>query len=319
MLARTLLERGATVRVLEPSMKPVASLAGLDVEVVRGSILDDKAVRALTADADVVYHLAAKVDLEKDVDGSVHRVNVEGTRNIVDAVLREGSRLVHCSSHHALERHPLDRPLDETKPLALNEPCDYHRSKAVAEKLVLDAARDRGLDAVVTSPGTMIGPHDYEPTLMARSLVELYHGRIPVLLAATSDYVDARDVADGMIAASHKGRKGERYLLCNEVLDIKQITQLWGEITGRPMPRVVLPLSVMWTLLPVIRFASRVAKKPAPLNEGILRASVSNSVVSHEKAKQELGFAPRGTRESLSDMFVFLERQGWLRDGTRLA
>lgn len=318
MLVRALLDRGATVRVLEPSMKPVASLAGLDIEVVRGSILDERAVRALIADADVVYHLAAKVDLEKDTDGSVHRVNVEGTRNIVDAVLREGSRLVHCSSHHALVREPLEKPLDETKPLALDEACDYHRSKAVAEKLVLDAVAARGLDAVVTSPGTMIGPHDYEPTLMARSLVELYHGRIPVLLAATSDYVDARDVADGMIAASHKGRKGERYLLCNEVLDIKGITSLWGEISGKPMPRIVLPLSVMWKLLPVVRFASRVAKKPAPLNEGILRASVSNRVVSHEKAKSELGFSPRSTRASLSDAFVFFERQGWLRPNARL-
>ena len=81
-------------------------------------------------------------------------------------------RFVHCSSHHALVRHPLEQPLDEGRPLALDEPCDYHRSKAHAEKLIQDLVRERGLDAVVVSPGTMIGPWDYAPSMMGKALLE---------------------------------------------------------------------------------------------------------------------------------------------------
>jgi dihydroflavonol-4-reductase len=144
--------------------------------------------------AEIFFHLAAKVDLDRDVDGSIFAVNVEGTRHVVAACLAGTTRLVHCSSHHALERPPLAEPLDERRPLALDERCDYHRAKAVAEKLVLDAT--------ICSPGTLLGPHDYEPSLIATALVDLYRGRLPVLMQVASDFVDTRDVAAGMIAAS---------------------------------------------------------------------------------------------------------------------
>ena len=119
VLVRALLERGAKVRVLEPGAGRPASLAGLDLELVHGSILDREAVAALCRGAEVVFHLAAKVDLDRDADGSIFAVNVEGTRHVIAACLAGRTRLVHCSSHHALVRHPLEEPLDERRPLAL--------------------------------------------------------------------------------------------------------------------------------------------------------------------------------------------------------
>jgi dihydroflavonol-4-reductase len=317
-LVRALLGAGQQVRVLEPASDCPSSLAGLDIERVHGSVLDARAVQALVGDADVVYHLAAKVDLGHDRDGSIHAVNVEGTRSVARACRERKVRLVHCSSHHALVLEPLDRPLDESKPLALDEPCDYHRAKAHAERLVLDMAQSEALDVVVVSPGSLIGPGDYEPSMLGRALLDLYHRRIPVLLEAVSDYVDVRDVATAVLAAAEKGRRGERYLLTGPVLDIAELTSIWHELTGVSMPRVVLPLWVGWAMLPLTLAAAKLSGRPALFTPGMLRASVSNRVVSHAKAARELGFSPRPVRDSLRDALEFYRDRGWLEAGARI-
>ncbi|HEY6558023.1 MAG TPA: NAD-dependent epimerase/dehydratase family protein [Polyangiaceae bacterium] len=318
VLVRALLEAGHEVTVLEPASGCPESLAGLRLSWVRGSVLDRAAVTTLIQDADVVYHLAAKVDLDRDRDGTIRAVNVDGTRLVAGACLERKVRLVHCSSHHALVLEPLDRPLDESKPLALDEPCDYHRAKAHAEQLVLDLARTGGLDVVVVSPGSLTGPCDYEPSLLGRALLDLYHRRIPILLEAVSDYVDVRDVARGVVAAAERGRRGERYLLTGPVLDIAELTSIWHDLTGVPMPRVVLPLWVGWAMLPVTLAAARLSGRRALFTPGMLRASVSNRVVSHAKAARELGFAPRSVRESLADALEFYRSRGWLERGARV-
>jgi dihydroflavonol-4-reductase len=238
-------------------------------------------------------------------------INVEGTRNVVDACLSSGLRLVHTSSHHALEREPLDQPLTEDKPLALNEKCEYHRSKAIGETIVLDAC-GRGLDAVIVNPGSMIGPHDYEPSMIGAVLIDLYFGRVPVLLEMLSDYVDVRDVADGMIAAAEKGRTGERYLLTGEVIPVMEMVSLYGELTGVKVPTRALPLWVGWVLLPFALAGSAVTKKEPFITADMLRASVSNDVVSHDKAHRELGYTVRPLRESLTDAVAWYRERGWL-------
>jgi len=298
--------------VLELGAGRPPSLQGLDVELIHGSILDRESVATLCRGAETVFHLAAKVDLDRDVDGSIFAVNVEGTRHVLAACLAGRTRLVHCSSHHALVRHPLSEPLDERRPLALDERCDYHRAKAVAEKLVLDAVANTGLDAVICSPGTLLGPHDYEPSLIAKALVDLYQGRLPVLMQVVSDFVDTRDVAAGMIAAAERGRSGERYLLAGDVLTMQDVTREVGSITGRRMPKVFLPIWVGWALLPFSIAAGRLTRQQPLFTAGVLRASVSNRVVIHEKAARELGFAPRSARASLEDSFGWYRERGWL-------
>jgi dihydroflavonol-4-reductase len=241
----------------------------------------------------------------------MYSINVEGTRKVVDACLSRNLRLVHTSSHHALVREPLDQPLTEEKPLALDEKCEYHRSKAIGETIVLDAC-ERGLDAVIVNPGSMIGPHDYGPSIIGGVLIDMYFGRVPVLLELLSDYVDVRDVADGMIAASEKGRRGERYFLTGDVIPVMEMVSLYGELTGANVPRRALPLWVGWVLLPFALLGSGLSKKEPFITADMLRASVSNEVVSHDKAHLELGYTIRTLRESLGDAVTWYRERGWL-------
>ena len=310
VLVRRLVEVGRRVRVLEPGDLP-ESLAGLDIEFQSGSVLESDDVARATDGVDVVFHLAAKIDLSPRKDPMMYRINVDGTRKVVDACLARGLRLVHTSSHHAVVRQPLDEPLTEDKPLALEEKCQYHRSKAIGETIVLDAC-ERGLDAVIVNPGSMIGPHDYEPSMIGAALIDMYFGRVPVLLELLSDYVDVRDVADGMIAAAEKGRRGERYFLTGDVIPIMEMVSLYGELTGAKVPTRALPLWVGWALLPFALAGSAVTKKPPFITADMLRASVSNEVVSHEKARRELGYTIRSLRESLGDAVAWYQERGWL-------
>jgi len=310
VLVRRLIENGQKVRVLEPGPLP-ESLAGLEIEFMQGSVLDAGDVGRAVDGVDVVYHLAAKIDLSPRKDPMMFTINVEGTRIVVDACLSRGLRLVHTSSHHALEREPLDQPLTEDKPLALTEKCDYHRSKAIGETIVLDAC-ERGLDAVIVNPGSMIGPHDYEPSMIGAVLIDMYFGRIPVLLEMLSDYVDVRDVADGMIAAAEKGRRGQRYFLTGDVIPVMEMVSLYAELTGAKVPGRALPLWVGWVLLPFALAGSAVTKKEPFITGDMLRASVSNEVVSHDKAHRELGYTIRTLRESLTDAVAWYRERGWL-------
>ncbi len=310
VLVRRLLELGQKVRVLEPGSLP-ESLHGLDIDFVSGSVLDAADVAKAVDGVDVVYHLAAKIDLSPRKDPMMYSINVDGTRNVVDACLSRKLRLVHTSSHHAVVREPLDQPLTEEKPLALDEKCEYHRSKAIGETIVLDAC-DRGLDAVIVNPGSMIGPYDYGPSMIGAALIDMYFGRVPVLLELLSDYVDVRDVAEGMIAASEKGRRGERYFLTGDVIPIMQMVSLYGELTGAKVPTRALPLWVGWLLLPFALLGSAVSKRDPFITADMLRASVSNEVVSHAKAQRELGYSVRSLRESLGDAVAWYRERGWL-------
>jgi dihydroflavonol-4-reductase len=310
VLVRRLLDAGHRVRVLEPGARP-ESLDGLDIDFISGSVLRAEDVAQAAEGVDVVFHLAAKIDLRPKKDPMMYPINVEGTRKVVDACLARGIRLVHTSSHHALVREPLDEPLHEGKPLALEEKCEYHRSKAIGETIVLDAC-NRGLDAVIVNPGSMVGPHDYEPSMIGSVLIDLYFGRVPVLLEMLSDYVDVRDVADGMIAAAEKGRSGERYLLTGDVIPVTDMVALYHQVTGAKVPTRALPLWFGWAILPVALAGAAVTRKDPFLTADVLRASVSNEVVSRDKAERELGYTVRDLRESLRDAVAWYRERGWL-------
>ncbi len=296
--------------MLEPGPRP-ESLEGLDIELASGSVLNRDDVERAVEGAEVVYHLAAKIDLRPKKDPMMVPINVEGTRNVVEACLSRGLRLVHTSSHHAVEREPLDEPLTEERPLALNEKCAYHRSKAIGETIVL-AGCDRGLDAVIVNPGSMIGPYDFEPSLIGAALIDMYFGRVPVLLDLLSDYVDVRDVADGMIAAAKNGRRGQRYFLTGDVVPIMEMVSTYGSLTGAKVPSRALPLWVGWVLLPFALAGSAITRKDPFITPDMLRASVSTAVVSHDKASRELGYSTRPLRESLADAVQWYRERGWL-------
>ena len=304
-LCRTLLEQKHELRVL--SNKFTASLDGLDLQRVQGNLLDLSSLRELADGAEIFIHLAAVIS----INGNKQTLdtNVEGTRNVLKTV-RESrvKRLIHFSSIHALVHDPLDQPLDESRPLALDDPIIYNKSKATAEQLVHEAVA-WGLDALIINPTSVMGPNDFKPSLVGQAIVQLYNGRIPALIPGGYDWVDVRDVVSGTIAAMDKGRCGQSYLLSGKYLSLPEMYDMIRNYNGKGKRLPILPFWLAELGVPFLKaWAKMTNSKPLYTRESIEILKTAHTNISSEKARKELDYYPRPFAETLQDTIT------WFRD-----
>ncbi|MDD4924685.1 MAG: NAD-dependent epimerase/dehydratase family protein, partial [Dehalococcoidales bacterium] len=262
---------------------------------------------------DVVFNLAAKVSVVSWNRSEVEALNIKGPENVIAACRKcNVGRLIHVSSFHACNQEPRTLPLDETRSLVEDRnaiPYDY--SKACGEKLVR-MARAEGVDAVVVSPTGIIGPYDYQPSHFGAILVSLGKGRQPAIVDAGLDWVDARDVADGMIKAAEIEKPSEKYLLSGEWVSLKDIAKQISQITGNPAPFFTSPMWLAKAGAPFSEIYSRASGGRALFTGISLKALGSNHNVSHARAAAELGYNPHRLSETIKDTIEWFHNNGYL-------
>ncbi len=311
-LVRALLEAGHSVRALV--REDARALEGLPVERRRGDVLDPPTLAPLVAGADAVFHLAGRISIAGDPDGAVRRTNVEGTRHVAAACLAAGvPRLVHLSSIHAVAPGPGGAPVNGSSPPADQDPGapPYHRSKALGEREVLLAA-SRGLQAVILRPTAVVGPEDQKPSRMGRVLLALARGRMPGLVASGFDWVDARDVALAALGAANAPRPGGPYFLPGHWRTLPQVARVVSAWSGRPAPRLTVPLGLARLVAPLGEAWARLAGSEPLLTRESLDALRHYHGASGADAARDLGFAPRPFEESLRDTLDWFRARGWL-------
>ncbi len=220
-LVRALLAAGWRVRALVRGEAP--SLAGLAVEVVRGDLFFPGLADAMRG-CDAVFHVAATYSLWRRDRAALIRANVEGTRGVLAAARAAGvPRVVHTSSVAAIGVRADGAPADEThqSPPARLVGA-YKRSKYFAEREAR-AAFEAGQDVVIVSPTTPVGPWDAKPTPTGEILVRFLNRRMPAYVDTGLNLIDVRDVAAGHLAAYERGVAGERYILGNENLTLREL------------------------------------------------------------------------------------------------
>jgi len=311
-LVRALVQRRYDVRVLTRDPARVRGQTHLPVEIVAGDITSPQDVRRAVEGCQGVFHLAAKVTLSAKEADEVFAVNVEGTRNVMEAALETGvRRVVHVSTIGTLEGPSEDSVVDETCPLRTSDVgTPYLDSKVHAERVVLDIMQ-RGLPALIVNPGGMIGPEDnfHSPS---SALLKLFFHRInPFVVAWRLNLVDVRDVADGLVQAYRNGRLGERYILGGENTDTVTVFRYLREITD--FNRAIWPLA--WETLEMLSELSALLSQP------LVEKSVATFYhyafwASSEKAERELGYKHRALGETLADAAAwyeatFLKPQPW--------
>ena len=289
-------------------------LEGLGVEIVRGDVTDAASLTKVFEGADVVYHLAGVISLLKNEWPLVERINVQGTRNVIEACRRSNvKRLVHFSSIHAINPEPLDVPVDETHPLIQRHRyLPYDLSKAEGQREVRKAIA-AGLDAVIVNPTGVLGPYDYQPSFFGAALLMMANGQMPALINGGFDWVDARDVAQGAILAEQKAPAGAEYLLSGHWVSMQGIGDIMKEISDASIPGFVCPMPAARFSAPFATAYSRMFKKPPIFTSVSLNALRSNRNVSHEKATRELGYQPRPFKETLTDTMKWFEQNGNLK------
>jgi dihydroflavonol-4-reductase len=310
-LVRAILAQGRSVRVL--ARNDLRAIQGLDVEIITGDVLQPDSLMKLFKGVQTVFHLAAKISIVGSEGGMVEKINIEGTKNVIDACIKNGvKRLVHFSSIHAFSSHPKDEVIDETRPLATDKHEFYYdRSKAIAQMAVKDAVR-RGLSTVILNPTGIIGPYDFKISRMGGVLLDIYHCRYPALIDGGYDWVDSRDVVACALAAETKGRDGESYLVSGHWYHVCDIAQSISEIYCKKTPRFATPIWLCSLPSYCVLALSKMRKVTPKFTPQALKTLQSHRYISHEKATRELGHRPRPVEDTIRDTLDWFKAQGVL-------
>jgi nucleoside-diphosphate-sugar epimerase len=314
-LVRALLARGERVRVLVRAQTDTRALDGLDVERVTADLADPGSLRGALEGGQRLYHTAAFVSIRSGDRAALWRVNVDGTRALLRAAREAGiERVVHTSSLGAVGQSARG-PSTELDFLDPHEPVmDYERSKSDAEHVVR-AEAERGLDVCIVNPSAIVGPYDFRPSLVGRTILDAARGRMRAYVPGAFDWVPMRDAVSGHLLAMEKGRTGERYLLSGEVHSVDQILDWIAEFSCGPRPRFALPPRVIQEVARVKDWVeARYFPERVPrFNYHSIRLLTSGKRASNEKAQRELGLRPTAVREAFRDAIHWFRDSGQLR------
>jgi len=253
----------------------------------------------------VVIHCAGLISITSQKDNRMFEVNVGGTANIIEMCMRYPvKRLVYISSVHAIPLLPHGQTMQEVESFDPDKvQGQYDKTKAMATQLVLDAYKS-GLDVVVIHPSGIIGPHGL-PTGNMSHLVKCYiDGKLPLVIHGEYDFVDVRDVANGIISAAIRGGNGECYILSNRLISFGEIFETLSKICGNKRKSVYIPIWIAKAVTPFTELYYFLADKTPLFTKYSLRKLSENGSYSNEKAKRELDYYTRPLEETLSDTVV---------------
>lgn len=309
-LVRALLARGERVRAGVRDVSDRSAFTGLDCELVYAELQDRQALLQALRGVEVLYQVAAVFrHWARDPQAEIVAPNVEGTRNVLEAAAEAGvKRVVYVSSVAAVGHD--GQPLDETHWNDEQENA-YYRSKILSERMAWEVAQRLGLELVVVLPAAMVGPNALRLTDTMGFLDDVLKRRVPLDPGSHFNFVDVRDVADGLIRAAEKGRAGERYILANEHSSPLQ-TLIEAAHAVQPGLRLP-PAAPRWLLLMLAWLQERWAS----LSGQPARLLVSQVRLFHGvrqeyrigKARAELGYRPRPPEQALREAFAFLQQR----------
>lgn len=307
-----------TLRILLQPHENLDMFDRMALELYYGDIRQAEAVRAAVHGARLVFHLAGLIDTSLHPSPELYEINVGGTRNVVEACEAEPvGRLVYVSSVHALPDLPDSQEICEIEDFPVPGLLGgYSQSKTDATAVVYEAIR-RGLDAVIAFPSGVIGPEDYKMSEMGR-LFRYFNaiGSLRLVLSFNGAYnfVDVRDVVDGLIAIAEHGRRGQGYILSGHRITLREIIRLEREVLGQRQPRILsVPTRLVMTGAYLVGWFAHIFHVRSLLTPYSIAVLQSNSRISHEKASRELGYSPRPIADSFRDNLSWMVRTGMIR------
>jgi dihydroflavonol-4-reductase len=312
-VVRKLVEAGHQVRVLVRPKADTRQIEGLPVEKVVGSLEDVESLRRGMEGCDWVFHLAALYSYWGYRWEDFYRVNVEGTRHVLE-VAREMDirRIVHTSSIAALGVNRNRTPANEDTHTSLEDKIGfYQRSKFLGQQVALEFAR-QGVPVVIVNPSTPVGVGDYKPTPTGQIILDFLNGRMFGYVDTGLNIVDVEDVAQGHLLAAERGRVGECYILGGENLTLKQVLDILAEVSGRPPVRLRIPhwVAMAWAYVDVTLASLGLRKVPTATPEKV-QLSRRYEWFDCSKAMRELGYSYRPAREALRKAVEWYRANGY--------
>jgi len=313
-IVRELLKDGYRVKVLARAGSNRKNLDGLPVEICEGDLCHLASLEQGLQGCDLLFHAAADYRLWTRNPATMYEINVEGTRNILAAALRQGiSRVVYTSSVGTLGNPGNGVPGNETTPVSLADMVGhYKKSKFLAERAA-ESFLGKGLPLVIVNPSTPVGPHDVKPTPTGKIIVDFLNRKMPAYLDTGLNIIDVEDCARGHILAARHGRVGQQYILGNENLTLRQIFAMLEQTAGVPAPRVRLPYTPILLAAYINEAIARISGKEPLIPLAGVQMAKKFMFFDSSKAVQELGLPQRPAQEALSRAVAWFRSEGYAR------
>lgn len=312
VLIRELIKKGYTdVSAFIRTGEKVNIFEGLKIPFVYGDVRDIESLKKAFSGADIVFHLAGLIDIGNGNKKLMHEVNVEGSKNVIEACKKcKVKKLIYTSSVHAIPPKPMGEVISETKNFSPDlVKGTYAKTKAEATKYMLEA-NSEDLEVIITHPSGVIGPYEYITSNLGQLIIDCAKRRMKAYIDGGYNFVDVRDVALGLISALEKGRAGECYILAGHYVSIKDLLKYVEDITNVPAPKVKL---ARWFAYGTGVFAEiyyKIVKQKPLFTSYSVYTTGTNSNFSIEKAKKELGYAPRDFKETMVDTISWMKENG---------
>lgn len=285
-------------------------LAGLPAVPVRTNLFDAEALKRAFDGATVVYHLAARISILPGDETELHRVNVDGTTNALNAARAAGvARFVHVGSIEAFPLRLGPHPITEAAGINPDHTVmEYGRSKAIGMQAALAAAKN-GMECVVCCPTAFIGPPDYRRSPLGQVIFDVLGGRLPASVQGGFDFVDVRDVAVGLIRAAEAGRTGRVYLLSGRYATVPSLIEMVAAEGGVRRPALSLSTRFLLPFMPIVETYYRLSGRSPRFTRSSLQLLSLEVKVNSSRARTEIGYTTRPLEETIADTVAWFAQR----------
>mgnify|MGYP004657880115 CR=1 FL=1 len=291
----------------------IKSLENLNCKIYYGDVTNKESLSSIFENTNgkevFVIHCAAIVYIKSKYNPLIYNVNVNGTKNIVDKVLELNAKLVYVSSVHAIPEKPNNDLITEVTNFNPDDVYGlYAKTKAEAAKYVMDAIKNKNLNACIIHPSGIIGPNDFGNSHLTQLIKVVSNGKLFACVKGGYDFVDVRDVAKGVTNACKNGIKGECYILSNRYITIKELCDLICDLQKRKRIKIILPISIAKLIAPLFELYYNLKKETPLFTKYSLYTLSSNANFSNKKARQYLDFKNRSIEDTIKDTIEWINK-----------
>ena len=312
-LTKRLLAEGYETTALVRKNSDLSELGDTKPNFLYGDVTNLPSLQQAFKNQDAIFHLAGVVSYKKQDQALLEKVNVEGTRNVVQACSElHVPQLLHLSSVVAIGSSFTPQSLTEKANYNIAHlNLGYFDTKKAAEDIVIAAAKANKINAVCVNPSTIYGFGDAKKG-SRKNQVKVARGDLPFYTSGGVNVVAVEDVIDGILLALKKGRSGERYILANENMTIKNLFERIAHFANVPAPKYLMP---NWALHSLGYLGDQL--QPIGINLGLSQINAYTATMFHwfdsAKAQTELGFNPSSADKAIEKSVLWMHDNGYLK------
>ena len=305
-----LLDADWHVTAMVRDMPAAAKILSSDVTLVSGDLSQPETVRdCMPADLDCVFHAAADTSTWKRDAERQAQVNIEGTGTLLQVILdKEVKRMVHVSSIAVFGDHP-GIISEETPRNGAESWISYSQTKAYAERKVKEAV-ERGLDATIVNPTHIVGRYDAHN--WARLIIMLAAGKLPGTPPGSGNFANGRAVAEAVLAAYHKGKAGENYILGGPKASFYEFLEIAATKLNLPVPKKPTPAIILKAAAQLMALLGVFSRKKPMMTPEEAHFSCEKLDANCDKAVRELGYKMVPLEQSIDECITYCREQGVL-------